>query len=103
MTKRKLGYVDTKWKAALEGNPYDIEHRVMADGEVRWVREKAELEFDTQNICIRALGFTQAITGRKNAEAESRRQAEILNNMSDRQDGSRPRSAAGCNYEKRGA
>jgi len=56
---------DTEWKAALEGKPYDIEHRVVANGQIKWVREKAELEFDKENMCIRALGFTQDITEHK--------------------------------------
>ena len=39
-------YVDTQWQAGLRGEPYDIEHRIVADGKVKWVREKAYLEFD---------------------------------------------------------
>jgi len=30
-------YVDRKWTAALRGEPYDIEHRIVADGQVKWV------------------------------------------------------------------
>ena len=41
-------YVDRKWTAALHGEPYDIEHRIIVGNEVRWVRERAELEFDSQ-------------------------------------------------------
>jgi len=37
-------YVDKKWKAGLAGEPYDIEHRIIADGMIKWVREKAYLE-----------------------------------------------------------
>ncbi len=39
-------YVDRCWKAALEGAPYNIEHRIIVGGEVRWVNERAYLEFD---------------------------------------------------------
>ena len=39
-------YVDTQWQAALRGEPYDIEHRIVANGQVKWVREKAYLELD---------------------------------------------------------
>ena len=28
------------WIAALNGDPYDIEHRIVVDGRVKWVREK---------------------------------------------------------------
>jgi DNA-binding response OmpR family regulator len=41
-------YVDRKWSAAIKGEPYDIEHRLLVDNEVRWVREKAELTFDDE-------------------------------------------------------
>jgi PAS domain S-box-containing protein len=39
-------YVDAKWKACLTGQPYDVEHRIIAGGKIKWVREKAFLEFD---------------------------------------------------------
>ena len=62
-------YVDRKWTAALGGEPYDIEHRVIADGKIKWVRERAELEFDSQGRLLGAFGTTQDITERKQAEA----------------------------------
>jgi PAS domain S-box-containing protein len=39
-------YVDTQWKAAFDKKSYDIEHRILIDGRVKWIREKAELEFN---------------------------------------------------------
>ena len=71
-------YVDTKWKAGMAGEPYDIEHRLIVDGEVKWVREKAELEFDDEGNCIRGTGFTQDITERKLGE-EALRESEVMN------------------------
>ena len=61
-------YVDTEWKASFSGKPYDIEHRLLLDGKVKWVREKAELTFDEKGECVRGVGFTQDITERKQAE-----------------------------------
>ncbi|MFZ2197809.1 MAG: PAS domain S-box protein, partial [Thermodesulfovibrionales bacterium] len=61
-------YVDTKWKAGLAGDTYDIEHRILVDGRVKWVREKAYIEFDKNNELHGALGITQDITERKLAE-----------------------------------
>ena len=55
-------YVDQKWQAALRGEPYDIEHRIVVDGEVKWVREKAELEFDKNGKLRGGFGTTQEIT-----------------------------------------
>ncbi|MBN1818790.1 MAG: PAS domain S-box protein, partial [Sedimentisphaerales bacterium] len=63
-------YVDTRWKAALTGEPYDIEHRLLVDGQVKWVREKAYLEFDKDGSLIGGFGITQDITDRKKAEEE---------------------------------
>ena len=63
-------YVDTEWKAAFNKKPYDIEHRLLVDGKVKWVREKAELEFNKKDECIRGTGFTQDITERKQMQDE---------------------------------
>lgn len=61
-------YVDTQWQEGLRGEPYDIEHRLIVDGRVKWVREKAYLEFDDQGGLIGGFGITQDITARKEAE-----------------------------------
>lgn len=61
-------YVDTRWKAGLAGEDYDIEHRIVADGRTKWVREKAYLEFDENDTLIGGFGITQDITERKHAE-----------------------------------
>ncbi len=74
-------YVDRSWKAALGGAPYDIEHRIVVGKGIRWVREKAELEFDRGTL-VGAFGTTQDITDLKRAELALRRhnqrQAELL-------------------------
>ncbi|MGE5550487.1 MAG: ATP-binding protein [Bacteroidota bacterium] len=58
-------YVDQKWTAALHGEPYDIEHRIVAAGGIKWVRERAELELDQQGAAIGGFGTVQDITERK--------------------------------------
>ncbi len=55
-------FVDGKWKAALRGEPYDIEHRILVNGEVKWVRERAELEFNSDGTLLGGFGTTQEIT-----------------------------------------
>jgi two-component system CheB/CheR fusion protein len=67
--------VDARWQAALRGEPYDIEHRTVADGTVKWVREKAFLEFDEAGQLSGGFGIAQDISERKQAE-EALRQAE---------------------------
>ncbi|MCL5994892.1 MAG: PAS domain S-box protein [Chloroflexi bacterium] len=66
-------YVDREWQAAIRGAPYDIEHRIAASSEVRWVRERAELEFDADGVLRGGFGTVQDITERKQAERERER------------------------------
>ncbi|WP_170162344.1 EAL domain-containing protein [Caldimonas tepidiphila] len=61
--------VERRWQAALAGGPaYDIEHRILVGDGVKWVREKAELEFDAQGRLRSGFGIVQDITERKQAE-----------------------------------
>jgi PAS domain S-box-containing protein len=74
-----IEYVDKKWKAGLAGEPYDIEHRIMVEGKEKWVRERAELEFDEKGNLIGGFGTTQDITERKKIEKVLREQADQYN------------------------
>jgi len=65
-------YVDQKWMMALQGEPYDIEHRIVVDNEVKWVRERAELEFDSKGELKGGFGTVQDISERKRIENELR-------------------------------
>ena len=65
-------YVDQKWTAALHGEPYDIEHRIVVNEAVKWVREKAELEFDSKGELKSGFGTVQDITERKLSEEQYR-------------------------------
>ncbi|MBM4463803.1 MAG: PAS domain S-box protein [Chloroflexi bacterium] len=60
--------VDRTWTAALKGGPYDIDHRIVVGTEVKWVREKAELEVDEQGVVKGGFGTVQDITESKQAE-----------------------------------
>ncbi len=70
-------YAHQKWTAALSGEPYDIEHRIIADGTVKWVRERAGLEFDPQGQLRGGFGTVQDITERKRAEEALHREKNI--------------------------
>ncbi|MFO1282868.1 MAG: PAS domain S-box protein [Burkholderiales bacterium] len=52
------------WGAALAGADYDLEHRVVVDGETRWVRERARIEFDAEGKPLVGIGTVQDITDR---------------------------------------
>ena len=70
--------VDTKWKEALRGGNYDIEHRIIVHGATRWVREKAYLEFHVDGELAGGFGITQDITERKRMELELRQARDLL-------------------------
>jgi PAS domain S-box-containing protein len=76
-------FVDTKWKAGLSGENYDIEHRIVVDDKIKWVREKAYLEFDKNGELFGGFGITQDITERKKAEEALRYEREKLINILD--------------------
>ncbi|HWI59849.1 MAG TPA: CHASE domain-containing protein, partial [Bacillota bacterium] len=60
--------VDQAWQAALQGAPYDIEHRIRVQDTVKWVRERAVLEASAQGQLIGGFGTVQDITERKAVE-----------------------------------
>ena len=60
--------VDAAWQAALQGAPYSIEHRILVNGEERWVQEQAELQFGADGGIVAGIGTVQDITPRKCAE-----------------------------------
>ncbi len=62
--------VSAAWQAALHGSAFDIEHRIVVGGAVRWVRQKAEFDFAADGSLRRVLGIIQDITERKRAEGQ---------------------------------
>ena len=63
--------VDAAWHAALRGEPYEVEHRIVVGEKVSWVREKAEMEFDENGELLGGFGTVQDVT-------EARRLQEAL-------------------------
>jgi PAS domain S-box-containing protein len=64
--------VDRAWTAAMRGAAYDIEHRIVVNGVLKWVRERAKVEFDKAGNALEGIGTVQDITERKRAEEEVR-------------------------------
>ena len=75
-------YLNRKWKAAVAGKPYDIEYRLLIDGVITWIREKADLEFNEEGVAISAIGFTQDITKQKQSEKSLRESEERFKTLS---------------------
>lgn len=66
--------VDGSWRALRAGTPSDFEHRLLVNGQVKLVREKAEVELDEAGRARVCFGITQDIT-RQRLAAESLAQA----------------------------
>jgi diguanylate cyclase (GGDEF)-like protein/PAS domain S-box-containing protein len=62
------------WHGAMAGETYDIEHRILVDGEVRWVHERAEVSFDAEGRLHSGIGTAQDVTDLRQA----RQQVEFL-------------------------
>ncbi|MBI4914211.1 MAG: PAS domain S-box protein [Acidobacteria bacterium] len=75
--------VDRSWQAALRGEPYEIEHRIVVGEEVRWVRERAELEIDSRGSILGGFGTVQDITARKAAEHALRQSEHWWHELAD--------------------
>ena len=69
------------WGEAVAGATYDIEHRIVASGETRWVRERAIIERDAEGRALYGIGTTQDITQRKQAEDALRDSRESLSRL----------------------
>ncbi|MCJ7542800.1 MAG: sigma 54-interacting transcriptional regulator [Desulfobacterales bacterium] len=76
-------FVDDAWKAALQKAPYDIEHRIIVDGKVRWVHEKARIEFNAAGEPVRGTGIVHDITDKKKAEQEKEKALNEIKQLKD--------------------
>ncbi len=62
--------VSQAWEAALNGAEYNIEHRIIVGNSVKWVRERAEFEFNRQGQATVAHGAVLDITELKAGQRE---------------------------------
>jgi two-component system, cell cycle sensor histidine kinase and response regulator CckA len=74
-------YVDRHWQEALQGKTYDIEHRIVVGDTVKWVRERAELEFEKGGTLIGGFGTVQDITESKHAEEALREREQFISRV----------------------
>lgn len=71
-------YVTERYRAALRGEPYDIEHRIIVGDHVKWVRERADLERGPEGRVIAGIGVIQDITERRRHADDLRLREERL-------------------------
>jgi sigma-B regulation protein RsbU (phosphoserine phosphatase) len=73
--------VQRAWAGALQGGPYDIEHRILVDGVLKWVREMARMRFGPAGNAVESIGTVQDITERKRAEEALRKSTEEMRDL----------------------
>jgi PAS domain S-box-containing protein len=94
------------WEGALAGAYYDVTHRIVVGGHIKWVREVAELEFDEEGILLAGFGTVQDVTEQNgwNRPATGPRRTGTPCPGKDRRDkttGGDPRSRERCHYRYR--
>ena len=72
---------DQQWQAALRGEPYDTKHRIIVRGKIKWVREKAVLEFGKKGELLGGFGIIQDITGQMEKEQALQHQLELQDQL----------------------
>ncbi len=73
--------VKNAWNAALKGVPYNVEHRILVGDRMKWVRERATVEFDDENRAVRGIGTVQDVTERRLAEDRLRKSADEIHDL----------------------
>ncbi len=69
--------VDRARQAAIQGVPYDFEHRIIAGKAVKWVREMAQGEFAASGALLNCIGTIQDITERRKLEEQLRQSQKM--------------------------
>jgi len=70
--------VETAWRAALLGAPYNITFRIVVNGQVTWIRALADLQFGDQGQLVGAIGTLLDISDLKQTEVALRESEERL-------------------------
>jgi len=66
------------WESALDGAFYDVTHRIVVAGNILWVRERAEIERDSEGRPLSGIGTVQNVTDRKQSEGQIAKLAQEL-------------------------
>ena len=70
-------YVEARWDATRRGIPYDIQFRILSNGEPRWAHAKAEVQLDASGQVVGGIGTLQDITDATRRETEQRFLADL--------------------------
>jgi PAS domain S-box-containing protein len=71
-----LSRVKALWDKGLSLGRIDYEHRLLVDGQVRWVHQVADIEYDERNQPVKIIGVVHDISNQRKAEDERRKADE---------------------------
>ena len=75
--------VAAAWAAALDGNTYEIIHRICVGGQIKWVHERAEIFSNGQGEPQYATGTVHDITSRHTAELALEKERTLMRSLLD--------------------
>ncbi|MBM4202291.1 MAG: PAS domain S-box protein, partial [Gammaproteobacteria bacterium] len=76
-------WVTAAWRKALRSGPYDVVHRIVDDGAIRWVRARAEFQLAADGTPASALGTVHDITELQQTRLDLERQKGLLRTVLD--------------------
>ncbi len=71
-------FAKAAWDAALRNGSGEIEHRMLVDGRLKWVKVKAVVDFDRNGHAASATGTVQDVTAMREIEARLRLSAKVF-------------------------
>jgi diguanylate cyclase (GGDEF)-like protein/PAS domain S-box-containing protein len=75
--------VKAAWNDAMQGAPFNIEHRIVVCGKVKWVHQQAEFDFSESGKAESGVGTITDISANKLAEEQSRLAAKVFDNTNE--------------------
>jgi len=69
---------DNQWGDNLSGTLSDMEHRIIVDDDIKWIRHRTELQFSASGEFIGRFGTVQDITERKIIEIRLKENEDVL-------------------------
>ena len=73
--------IQQNWDRAHQTGLYEIEHRIVVDGKVRWLKARAEFMFNRAGEAVKAFGVTQDITETREAQLSLQAYQEHLEKL----------------------
>ncbi|HDZ08356.1 sensor histidine kinase [Pseudohongiella sp.] len=87
-------HVLRSWDLALTGRKYDIQHRIVVNNAVKWVRERADLKVDEDQKLTSGIGTVQDITELKVKEAQLRESRDQVRRLAEHKENIREQERA---------